>query len=87
MNKHLTKRIALHNNVSKSLAKLSDQELFSLLQSTENTYSGIGGKAAILELGGIKIFTKKIPRSSNSVPVRVRPQAPNEIKPYISLIN
>ena len=60
MSEQLSARIALHDNLSKSLAKLSDQELFSLLQNTENTYSGIGGKATILELDGVKIFTKKI---------------------------
>jgi hypothetical protein len=54
-------RIDSYSIVSKLLAKLSDQELVSVLQKAAPLHSGIGGTSALLKVEEHSIFVKKLP--------------------------
>lgn len=56
-------RLAAHSAVSTVLALCSDLELSGLLDAAEPMGSGIGGTSALLDIGGIPFFVKRVPLS------------------------
>lgn len=54
-------RLTAHTEVSTRLSLLSDRRLAELLEQAEQTGAGIGGGTAVLEVGGVKVFVKRIP--------------------------
>src|SRR5690349_14217443 len=54
-------RLATFGKISTELACLSDKLLRELLDDSTHVYSGIGGKAVVLNLAGTQIFVKKVP--------------------------
>lgn len=60
MNK-LNKRISIYCELSTKLSALSDIKLNRMIEKSDHLYSGIGGKAVLLNIDGNKIFVKKIP--------------------------
>ncbi|MBK3562443.1 protein kinase family protein [Streptomyces sp. MBT62] len=56
-----TARIAAHSDIATSLALLSDHELAELVGSARPLGSGIGGRSALIEVAGRKVFVKRMP--------------------------
>ncbi|UED86457.1 protein kinase family protein [Streptomyces profundus] len=56
-------RLAAHGAVGKALARCGDEELRALVDSAVPMGSGIGGKAALLEVAGVPVFVKRMPLS------------------------
>ena len=56
-------RLAEYNAVSSHLALLSDDQIGRLVGNAVPLASGIGGATFLLELGGTRVFGKKIPLS------------------------
>lgn len=56
-------RLAAHSAVSTALALCSDLELRDLVDAAEPMGSGIGGKSALLDIGGTPVFVKRVPLS------------------------
>lgn len=54
-------RSAAHTTVSSSLAQLSDHELLDLVHQAEPLGSGIGGTSALLDVGSVPVFVKRVP--------------------------
>ncbi|WUD79037.1 serine/threonine-protein kinase [Streptomyces sp. NBC_00510] len=54
-------RLAAHGAVSTSLALRSDRALRELVDTAVPLGSGIGGKAALLEVAGTPVFVKRVP--------------------------
>ncbi|MEU0185737.1 protein kinase family protein [Streptomyces sp. NPDC006207] len=54
-------RLAAHGAVSTSLALRSDRALRELVDTAVPLGSGIGGKAALLEVAGTSVFVKRVP--------------------------
>ncbi len=54
-------RLAAHGAVSTSLALLSDHELHALVDAAVPLGTGIGGKSALLDVGGTSVFVKRVP--------------------------
>jgi len=54
-------RLAAHGAVSTSLAMCSDLALSELLDSAVPNGFGIGGKSALLDVGGTRVFVKRVP--------------------------
>lgn len=54
-------RLAAYSAVSTSLALRSDRELRELVDTATPMGSGIGGTSALLEVGGIPVFVKRVP--------------------------
>ncbi|MEU2870146.1 protein kinase family protein [Streptomyces olivoreticuli] len=54
-------RLATHSAVSTSLASCSDRALHKLVDAAVPIGSGIGGKSALLEVGGTPVFVKRVP--------------------------
>ncbi|MFJ1647070.1 protein kinase family protein [Streptomyces sp. NPDC088258] len=54
-------RRAAHGAVSASLASHSDRALYELVAAAVPIGSGIGGKSALLEVGGTPVFVKRVP--------------------------
>ncbi|MDX3098208.1 protein kinase family protein [Streptomyces sp. ME01-24h] len=54
-------RLTAHSEVATSLALHSDASLRELVDSAVPIGSGIGGKAALLEVAGIPVFVKRVP--------------------------
>ena len=57
----LNERINTYCELSTKLSGLNDVQLHNLLEQSEHLYSGIGGKAVLLNIDENKIFVKKIP--------------------------
>ncbi|HET9169800.1 MAG TPA: hypothetical protein VFN97_10195 [Actinospica sp.] len=57
----LAERLAAYSAVSTSLALLSDRALARVLEEAAPVGAGIGGKAAVLEVGGTPVFVKRVP--------------------------
>jgi hypothetical protein len=53
-------RITTYGTLATELALLSDQRLTELLENARSIGTSIGGTSALLEIGGKKIFVKKI---------------------------
>ncbi|WNV86968.1 hypothetical protein [Umezawaea sp. Da 62-37] len=54
-------RLAAHDAVSAALARCDDRELLDLVDRAEPLGSGIGGTAALLDVGGTPVFVKRVP--------------------------
>ncbi|MFJ8210614.1 protein kinase family protein [Streptomyces sp. NPDC096033] len=54
-------RLAAYSTVSTSLALRSDRRLNELVDAAVPLGSGIGGRAALLEVGGKPVFVKRVP--------------------------
>ena len=54
-------RLAAYSAVSTSLALLSDRALAQVLDTATPIGSGIGGKSALLEIAGSRVFVKRVP--------------------------
>jgi hypothetical protein len=54
-------RLAAHGAVATALARCGDRELLDLVDSAEPMGSGIGGTAALLDVGGTPVFVKRVP--------------------------
>ncbi|MFI9582202.1 protein kinase family protein [Streptomyces sp. NPDC052236] len=54
-------RLTAHNAVSATLAPLSDRALYELVDAAVPMGSGIGGKSALLDVGGTPVFVKRVP--------------------------
>ncbi|MCX4902881.1 protein kinase family protein [Streptomyces sp. NBC_00878] len=63
-------RLAAYSAVSTSLALRSDRELGELVDSAAPLGSGIGGRSALLEVGGTPVFVKRVPVTE----VELRPE-------------
>ena len=55
------RRLAAYSSVSTSLALHSDRELAALIDAAPPLNSGIGGTAALLDVGGTRVFVKRVP--------------------------
>ncbi|MEU6377056.1 protein kinase family protein [Streptomyces sp. NPDC046909] len=56
-----TTRLTTHTDIATSLALLSDHELAERVASGTPLNTGIGGRAALLEVDGRRVFVKRIP--------------------------
>jgi hypothetical protein len=54
-------RLARYSEVSSSLALLSDRWLGRLVDDAGSTGSGIGGTSAVVDVGGVPVFVKRVP--------------------------
>ncbi|MFE7028684.1 protein kinase family protein [Streptomyces sp. NPDC057621] len=54
-------RLAAHGAVSTALALLGDGALQELLDAAGTTGTGIGGRTTLLEVGGTRVFVKRVP--------------------------
>ncbi|MEV7720424.1 hypothetical protein [Streptomyces sp. NPDC088184] len=54
-------RLAAHGAVSAALARCDDRALGELVDAAEPLGSGIGGKSALLEIAGTRVFVKRVP--------------------------
>ena len=54
-------RLTAHSGVSTSLALCSDRALGELVDTAVPVGSGIGGKSALLEVAGTRVFVKRVP--------------------------
>ncbi|CAM5466894.1 hypothetical protein GCM10010329_31790 [Streptomyces spiroverticillatus] len=57
----LASRRAVHTEISAALAHRSDRALVELLERAGQSGHGIGGKTAVLELAGRRVFVKRVP--------------------------
>ena len=57
----LAKRIAGHNNISNTLACMSNMQLIKTLATGKPMHSGIGGTSMQIEIDNIPVFVKKVP--------------------------
>ena len=65
-----TERLAAHTDVATSLALLSDRELAGLVESGTPLGTGIGGRSALVEMDGRRVFVKRVPLTD----VELRPE-------------
>ncbi|WP_019069467.1 hypothetical protein [Streptomyces hokutonensis] len=56
-----TARIAAHTDIATTLALLSDHELTELVDAGTPLGTGIGGRSALIEVDGRKVFVKRMP--------------------------
>lgn len=69
-------RLAAYSTVSTSLALRSDHRLGELVDAAVPLGSGIGGKSALLEVGGKPVFVKRVPLTDlERLPQHVRSTA------------
>ncbi len=57
----LNSRVEIYNRISAKLSRLSDSQIFELLNEATPLHVGIGGKSVLLTIDGLKIFVKKVP--------------------------
>lgn len=65
-----TERLAAHADIATSLALLSDRELAGLVESGTPLGTGIGGRSALVEVDGGRVFVKRVPLTD----VELRPE-------------
>ncbi|GAA3548483.1 protein kinase family protein [Streptomyces osmaniensis] len=71
-----TERLASHTDIATSLALLSDRELAALVESGTPLGTGIGGRSALVEVDGRRVFVKRVPLTDvESRPENVRSTA------------
>jgi hypothetical protein len=69
-------RLATHSTVSASLAKHSDEGLNALVARANPLGSGIGGRSALLDVDGTRVFVKRVPlTAAETLPEHVRSTA------------
>ncbi|MFF2352330.1 protein kinase family protein [Kitasatospora sp. NPDC058115] len=56
-----TARLAAHRAVAARLSLLSDRRIGELVASAEPLGSGVGGTSAALDVGGTRVFVKRVP--------------------------
>ena len=56
-----TARLRTHADTATALALLSDRELTDLVASSVPVGAGIGGRGALLEVDGVRVFVKRVP--------------------------
>ncbi|MEV0738050.1 protein kinase family protein [Streptomyces sp. NPDC050549] len=56
-----TERLIAHSDTATSLALLSDHELAELVEAGTPLGSGIGGRSALIEVDGRRVFVKRMP--------------------------
>ncbi|NEA99005.1 protein kinase family protein [Streptomyces sp. SID13726] len=56
-----TARLRTHADTATALALLGDRELTDLLASGTPAGAGIGGRATLLEVDGVRVFVKRVP--------------------------
>jgi len=54
-------RLGVHSEVSTSLALCGDHELGELVATAKPLGTGIGGRSALLDVGGTPVFVKRVP--------------------------
>ena len=54
-------RLADHTDVATSLALLGDRELAELVAAGVELGTGIGGRSTLVEVGGVRVFVKRVP--------------------------
>ncbi|WP_329259760.1 protein kinase family protein [Streptomyces pseudovenezuelae] len=69
-------RARLHTDTAAALARLSEQDLADLVASGTPLGAGIGGRTALVEVEGVRVFVKRIPLTdTESHPTNVRSTA------------
>ncbi|MFF1302486.1 protein kinase family protein [Streptomyces sp. NPDC058307] len=69
-------RLSTHADTATSLALLSDGDLADLVASGAPAGTGIGGRATLLEVDGVRVFVKQVPLTDTERhPVHVRSTA------------
>ncbi|MFF0739454.1 protein kinase family protein [Streptomyces sp. NPDC004111] len=69
-------RRAAHTAVSAALAPLDDDRLAALVRTAAPLGSGIGGRSVLLEVGGTRVFVKRVPLTARELrPEHVRSTA------------
>lgn len=56
-----TERLTTHTDIATALALLSDHELAELVEAGAPLGTGIGGRSALIEVDGSKVFVKRMP--------------------------
>ncbi|NEB81638.1 protein kinase family protein [Streptomyces sp. SID14478] len=54
-------RLAAHRSLARALSALSDRELGERVAAARALGRGIGGKASLLDVGGVPVFVKRVP--------------------------
>ncbi|WP_210586265.1 protein kinase family protein [Streptomyces sp. GESEQ-35] len=71
-----TARLAAHSDIATFLALLSDRELAELVAASTSVTTGIGGRGAIAEVAGRRVFVKRVPLTELELrPANVRSTA------------
>lgn len=66
-------RIARHTELATSLGLLGDRELADLVASGTPAGAGIGGRATLVEVDGVRVFVKRVPLTDTELlPENVR---------------
>ncbi|MFF4629483.1 hypothetical protein [Streptomyces griseorubiginosus] len=69
-------RLRTHADLASTLALLSDSDLAELVASGTAAGSGIGGRAVLLEVDGVRVFVKRVPLTDTELrPHHVRSTA------------
>ncbi|MFI0509300.1 protein kinase family protein [Streptomyces sp. WSLK1-5] len=69
-------RLHTHTHTTTSLARLSDRELADLVASGTPLGVGIGGRATLVEVDGVRVFVKRLPLTDTELhPANVRSTA------------
>ena len=56
-----TERLVAHSDIATSLALLSDHELAELVEAGHPVGDQVGGRSALIEVDGRKVFVKRMP--------------------------
>jgi hypothetical protein len=57
----LRERVSRYSDVSSALALRSDRQLSELVEQGQVLGSGVGGTSALLQVGGVPVFAKRVP--------------------------
>ncbi|MFD5402273.1 protein kinase family protein [Streptomyces griseorubiginosus] len=69
-------RLSIHADLATTFALLSDSDLAELVASGTPAGTGIGGRAVLLEVDGVRVFVKRVPLTDTELrPHRVRSTA------------
>ncbi|MFD5594308.1 protein kinase family protein [Streptomyces griseorubiginosus] len=69
-------RLSIHADLATTFALLSDSDLAELVASGTSAGTGIGGRAVLLEVDGVRVFVKRVPLTDTELrPHRVRSTA------------
>jgi hypothetical protein len=79
-----TPRVQRHATVATKLGLLSDRELGALVESGTPVGAGVGGRATLVEVDGVRVFVKRVPLTDvERLPEHVRSTAnPFGVPPY-----
>ncbi|MFI5673729.1 protein kinase family protein [Streptomyces cellulosae] len=69
-------RVARHTDIATALSLLSDRELADLVASGTPNGQGVGGRSTLIEVGGVRVFVKRVPLTDTErLPEHVRSTA------------